>query len=134
MTVLVTGATGNVGSAVIRELRDRGVAVRAFVRAPAAELPDGVEVAVGDFDDPASIRSALAGIDRVFSRPVTARGRYSRRLRSSTTPRASTCSSRRPRSALRPDRRSSRSTGMDAARSTCANPASRTSSSAPAST
>jgi uncharacterized protein YbjT (DUF2867 family) len=66
MTVLVTGATGNVGSAVIRELCDRGVAVRAFVRAPAAALPERVEVAVGDFDDPASIRSALDGIDRVF--------------------------------------------------------------------
>jgi uncharacterized protein YbjT (DUF2867 family) len=66
MTVLVTGAAGNVGSAVVRELCNRGVGVRAFVRDPAAELPDGVEVAVGDFDDPASIRSALDGIDRVF--------------------------------------------------------------------
>jgi uncharacterized protein YbjT (DUF2867 family) len=66
MTVLVTGATGNVGAAVIRALADRGVAVRAFVRDAAAELPDGVEHAVGDFDDGASVRRALAGVARVF--------------------------------------------------------------------
>jgi uncharacterized protein YbjT (DUF2867 family) len=66
MTVLVTGATGNVGSAVVQELRRLGVAVRAFVRDPAAELPEGVEPAVGDFDDVASVRAALRGVDRVF--------------------------------------------------------------------
>ncbi|HEX5617670.1 MAG TPA: SDR family oxidoreductase [Solirubrobacteraceae bacterium] len=66
MTVLVTGATGNVGSAVVNELSNRGVAVRAFVRDADAELPDSVEVAVGDLDDPASIRDALDGVDRVF--------------------------------------------------------------------
>jgi uncharacterized protein YbjT (DUF2867 family) len=66
VTVLVTGATGNVGSAVIGELRERGAAVRAFVRDPAAALPDGVEVAIGDFEDAGSIRAALAGIDTVF--------------------------------------------------------------------
>jgi uncharacterized protein YbjT (DUF2867 family) len=66
MTVLVTGATGNVGSAVVRELSDRGVAVRAFVRDGASDLPAGVERAVGDLDDPASIRDALDGIHRVF--------------------------------------------------------------------
>lgn len=66
MTVLVTGATGNGGSAVIRELLARGVAVRAFVRDPVAELPDSIERVVGDYDDAASVRSALEGIDRVF--------------------------------------------------------------------
>jgi uncharacterized protein YbjT (DUF2867 family) len=66
MTVLVTGATGNVGSAVVRELRDRGAAVRAFVRDAAGAFDHGVEIAVGDFDDRASIRDALDGVDRVF--------------------------------------------------------------------
>jgi len=69
MSVLVTGATGNVASSVVAELRDRGIAVRAFVRdrARAAERLGGdVELAVGDFDDPASIRAALDGVDRVL--------------------------------------------------------------------
>jgi uncharacterized protein YbjT (DUF2867 family) len=66
MTVLVTGATGNVGSAVVAELRRRGARVRAFVRRPTGALGDDVELAIGGFEDPASIRAALAGVDRVF--------------------------------------------------------------------
>jgi len=68
-TILVTGATGNVGSAVVAELGDRGLPVRAFVRDPdraAAILGPDVELAVGDFADPASIRAALEGIEVVF--------------------------------------------------------------------
>jgi uncharacterized protein YbjT (DUF2867 family) len=67
--ILVTGATGNVGSQVVRELRERGEAVRAFVRdgaKAAAMLGDDVELAAGDFGEPASVRAALAGVDRVF--------------------------------------------------------------------
>lgn len=66
---LVTGATGAVGSNVVRELQERGVPVRAFVRDPeraAAVLGDGVELATGDFADLASIRTALDGVQRVF--------------------------------------------------------------------
>ena len=66
MTVLVTGATGNVGSAVVHELSRRGVSVRAFVRDPLATLPAEVEIVTGDFEDQASIRDALTGVDRVF--------------------------------------------------------------------
>jgi uncharacterized protein YbjT (DUF2867 family) len=68
-TVLVTGATGNVGSAVVRELAGRGVSVRAFVRnldAARERLGEGVDLAVGDLSDPASIRGAMTGVDRVF--------------------------------------------------------------------
>jgi len=53
----------------VRELQGRGVPVRAFVRDPhraAAALGDQVSVALGDFTDPASIRRALAGMQRVF--------------------------------------------------------------------
>jgi uncharacterized protein YbjT (DUF2867 family) len=62
--VLVTGATGNVGSQVVRELRGRGIPVRAFVRDP--EKAGDVDVAIGDFADAASIRRALESVDRVF--------------------------------------------------------------------
>jgi len=69
MTVLVTGATGNVGAHVVRELVERGAPVRAFVRDPelaAERLGGDVELAAGDFADAASIRRALDGVDRVF--------------------------------------------------------------------
>jgi len=64
-TILVTGATGNVGSLVVRELCARGADVRALVRDPQANVGD-VELAVGDFEDPASLRRALSGVDRVY--------------------------------------------------------------------
>jgi uncharacterized protein YbjT (DUF2867 family) len=68
-TILVTGATGNVGSALVGELGGRGLPVRAFVRDPeraAALLGPDVGLAVGDFADPAWIRAALDGIEVVF--------------------------------------------------------------------
>lgn len=67
--MLVTGATGNVGSRVVQELLSRGVSVRAFVRDPdkaAAVLGQGVELARGDFSEPGSIRRALEDMDCVF--------------------------------------------------------------------
>lgn len=69
MTVLVTGATGNVGRHVVRELATRGARVRALVRdAGAARVVTGdkIDLAVGDFDDAASLRSALDGVEAVF--------------------------------------------------------------------
>jgi uncharacterized protein YbjT (DUF2867 family) len=67
-TILVSGATGNVGAHVVRELRARAAHVRALVRDPqraAAALGD-VELVAGDFADPESLRSAVAGVDRVY--------------------------------------------------------------------
>ena len=67
--ILVTGATGTVGSQVVRELEERGRPVRAFVRdrARGAErLGDGVELAVGDFADPPSLLRAMDGADAVL--------------------------------------------------------------------
>ncbi len=67
--ILVTGATGSVGSQVVRELRVRDVPVRAFVRDPlkaAEKLGDGVELAIGDYADAASVRLALEGVDRLL--------------------------------------------------------------------
>lgn len=65
--VLVTGATGRVGRAVVDVLVDAGVPVRALTRRPQeAGLPAGVEVVAGDFAVPASLDAALRGVGAVF--------------------------------------------------------------------
>jgi uncharacterized protein YbjT (DUF2867 family) len=65
--ILVTGATGNVGRELVRQLAARGQSVRAMTRRPeAAQFPKGVEIVRGDFDDPLSVGPAFAGIDRMF--------------------------------------------------------------------
>jgi uncharacterized protein YbjT (DUF2867 family) len=66
--LLVTGATGRVGRELVRELDARGAAVRVLVRDPirAADLPERVERVVGDLDEPASLASAFAGVERLF--------------------------------------------------------------------
>jgi dihydroflavonol-4-reductase len=67
--VLVTGASGFVGSAVARQLIERGFAVRALVRAksPRAHLSDlDIDYAVGDLREPESVRSAMSGVRYVF--------------------------------------------------------------------
>ncbi len=52
MTILVTGATGNIGGQVIQHLVDHSADVRALVRDPSkASFPAGVAVAKGDFLD-----------------------------------------------------------------------------------
>jgi uncharacterized protein YbjT (DUF2867 family) len=68
MKVLVTGATGNVGSVVVGELLKRGAEVRALIRKPDADhkLPASVEVAIGDLLDPVSIEEAMKGVDKLF--------------------------------------------------------------------
>jgi dihydroflavonol-4-reductase len=70
MRFLVTGATGKVGNAVARQLAARGDEVVALARdgARARELlPPGVELALGDVTDPASLRRAAAGVDGAFN-------------------------------------------------------------------
>jgi len=65
--ILVTGATGNTGAAVLSALVEQKAAVRAFVHDPDKfSTPAGVEVAAGDFRDPASLDAALAGIDHAY--------------------------------------------------------------------
>jgi uncharacterized protein YbjT (DUF2867 family) len=66
--VLVTGATGRVGRAVVGLLTDAGVPVRALTRgaAAAAALPANVEVVTGDLTVPASLDAGLRGVDAVF--------------------------------------------------------------------
>jgi uncharacterized protein YbjT (DUF2867 family) len=66
--VLITGATGNTGRAVLDELIARGVPVRAMVRSAAgrSRLPAGTPVAVADFDDGGAVAAALDGVRRAY--------------------------------------------------------------------
>jgi uncharacterized protein YbjT (DUF2867 family) len=67
--VLVTGATGNTGSALIEDLARRGVPFRAMIHSDKdsehlAKPPESV--AVADFDDETAVASALTGVDRAY--------------------------------------------------------------------
>ncbi|WP_191060152.1 SDR family oxidoreductase [Geminicoccus harenae] len=68
--ILVTGATGANGRQVVDLLAKANARVRAMVRSPAkaGDLArcDGVELVGGDFDDPASLRDALDGVERAL--------------------------------------------------------------------
>ena len=68
MKILVTGGTGNVGGAVVKELLKRGAKVRVLARKQPEEgkLPAGVEVAIGDLLDPGSVEQAMQGVDKQF--------------------------------------------------------------------
>lgn len=65
--ILLTGATGLVGSALLRRLTAAGTPVRVLVRDPKklGEERVRVQIALGDLADPASFRNALRGIDTV---------------------------------------------------------------------
>ena len=67
MTILVTGATGRVGSQVVQQLVQRGAAVRVLVRDPAkTSFPAGGEVVRGDLLDIDTLRGAFAGVKTLF--------------------------------------------------------------------
>jgi len=68
MKILVTGATGKVGSRIVRNLARRGALVRALVRDLARAEPlraERIELAAGDLLDPASLVAAVDGVDAV---------------------------------------------------------------------
>ncbi|TDN44860.1 uncharacterized protein YbjT (DUF2867 family) [Curtobacterium flaccumfaciens] len=72
-TVLVAGATGDLGGRIVRALRQHDTSVRVLTRtagSPAAErlaAEDGVEVVRADYGDHAGLVSALAGVEVVVS-------------------------------------------------------------------
>src|SRR3954454_12941244 len=67
VVILLTGATGNVGSQVLRRLTARGERVRCLVRDPRRLGSERVrvQIALGDLSDPASFRNALRGVETV---------------------------------------------------------------------
>lgn len=71
-TVLVTGATGKQGGAVIRHLLHKGWRLRALTRNPNSTAAqnleiNGVEVMQGDLEEPASLERAVYGVHGVYS-------------------------------------------------------------------
>jgi uncharacterized protein YbjT (DUF2867 family) len=66
--ILVTGATGNVGRELVRELDTMGAEFRILVRDPAraAGLPASAERITGDLGDPATLVPAFASADKLF--------------------------------------------------------------------
>lgn len=77
MRVLVTGATGFVGRAVVRRLAHAGHQPVAAVHHRAATFPAGVETVAVDVLDPQSVKAAATGVDAVCHLAAITRGRES---------------------------------------------------------
>ncbi len=73
--VLVTGATGQVGAALVSRLVERGAPVRCLVRDPKRLGPERVrvQIALGDLTDPPSFRNAMRGVGTVVHLAASAR-------------------------------------------------------------
>jgi uncharacterized protein YbjT (DUF2867 family) len=72
MTILVTGATGNIGRRTVDHLISLGANdIRALTKNPAkAKLPDGVAAVTGYLGDPDSLPAAFDGIERMYLAPL----------------------------------------------------------------
>lgn len=69
MRFLITGATGDVGARVVRQLAAQGIRPRILVRSAQkaqALFGESAEIHVGDLADPATIRAAMGGVDTLF--------------------------------------------------------------------
>jgi predicted dehydrogenase/nucleoside-diphosphate-sugar epimerase len=78
--VLVTGASGGLGSVVVERLRARGKRVRILVRRMPDQIPDNLEVAVGDLGDPEAVSRAMSGVISVVHCGAAMRGGWSEHL------------------------------------------------------
>jgi len=69
-TILITGATGNVGTQLTKQLAARRIPFRAMVRslkdAETFSKMEGAEAVIGDFNDAEIVAAALQGIERAF--------------------------------------------------------------------
>ncbi len=67
MTILITGATGTIGSLLVQQLANQHAAVNALTRDPSkAKFPSGVTAVSGDMLDVESMRKALQGVNTLF--------------------------------------------------------------------
>jgi nucleoside-diphosphate-sugar epimerase len=73
-TILVTGASGSLGKAVVNRLLGDGKRVRGFVRRVPDSPPQGVEYVVGDLADATAVDKAIAGADVVIHAGAAMKG------------------------------------------------------------
>lgn len=67
MSILVTGATGTIGSLIVQRLAQTGADVKALVRQPGkVRFAAGVTEVVGDLTDVSSLRAALSSVRTLF--------------------------------------------------------------------
>ncbi|QDD66314.1 NmrA/HSCARG family protein [Herbaspirillum seropedicae] len=67
MSILITGASGTIGSLILQRLASADVELKALVRTPGkAVLPAGVTEVVGDMSSPQTMRSALSSVRTLF--------------------------------------------------------------------
>jgi uncharacterized protein YbjT (DUF2867 family) len=72
VTILVTGATGNIGRRIVDHLIELGANdIRALTKNPAkAKLPDGVTAVTGYLGGPESLPAAFEGVERMYLAPL----------------------------------------------------------------
>jgi (4-alkanoyl-5-oxo-2,5-dihydrofuran-3-yl)methyl phosphate reductase len=70
--ILITGATGNVGSELVEQLSAIGESLRVVTRdkSKVANLDTNIECVIGDISDEATAERAVAGVDRIFMFPL----------------------------------------------------------------
>src|SRR5258708_35342609 len=70
--ILVTGATGNIGSELVKQLIAKSADVRVVTRdeKKVSHLNPAIEAVIGDRQDPTVIKKALQGADKEFLLPV----------------------------------------------------------------
>ena len=70
--ILITGATGNIGSELVKQLSEKGVPLRVVTRdaSKVKHLDPSIERVIGDFGDEKVAERAVQGVDRIFMFPV----------------------------------------------------------------
>ncbi len=71
---LVTGASGGLGRLLVKHLISEGKKVRVFIRRLTADIPKGVEVAIGDLGNPEAVEQAVRGAKIVIHAGAAMKG------------------------------------------------------------
>jgi uncharacterized protein YbjT (DUF2867 family) len=70
--ILITGATGNVGRDLVKQLSSKGESLRVVTRdkSKVAHLDESIERVIGDMSNEATVERAVAGVNRIFMFPL----------------------------------------------------------------